>query len=71
MGNMNKTWQTHDITWIHYYYFFFSFIKQFYFLLLESECLHNISDHNQTTSGKSEKAEQGYDTNTLLLIHLL
>lgn len=40
-------------------------------MMPESECLHNINDHNQTTSGKSEKSEQGYDTNTLLLIHLL
>lgn len=71
MGNMNKTWQTHGIAWIHLFIYFLSFIKQLYFLLLESECLHNISDHNQTTFGKSEKAEQGYDTNTLLLIHLL
>lgn len=66
---MNKTWQTHSTTSIHL--FIFSFIKYFYFLLLESECLHNINDHNETTSGKSEKAEQGYDTNTLLLNHLL
>lgn len=32
--------------------------------MAEIECLHNINDHNQTTS---EKSEQGYDTNTLLL----